>query len=76
MSEYYEFDGKNYIITNEIKNNNYTYYFLSNEDDMYDVMVRKSKEDDPDTIYPLDDEKEFKSAINLLKKQMTEQFNA
>ena len=76
MDEYFEFDGKNYIITNEIKNKEFTYYFLSNEDDMYDVMIKKSKNDDPDTIYPLDNEKEFKSAIDLLKNKMTEQFNA
>ena len=31
MEEYFELDGKNYIITNEIEGNGFTYYFLSNE---------------------------------------------
>ena len=75
MEEYFELDGKNYIITNEIEGNGFTYYFLSNEDDIYDVMIRKSRKADPDLICPLDDEKEFKKAIELLKNEMTEQLN-
>lgn len=76
MEEYFELDGKNYIITNEISNNNFVYYFLSNEDDIYDIMIKKSKIDDPNTLFPLDNENEFKSAIELLRKNMIERFEA
>lgn len=76
MEEYFELDGKNYIITNEVNHDDFTYYFLSNEDDIYDIMIKKSKKDDPNTLLPLDNENEFKSAINLLRKNMIEQFNA
>ena len=76
MEEYFELDGKKYIITNEIEENGNIYYYLSNEDDMYDVMIKKSKKEDLETIYPLEDDKEFDFAVDLLRKKMTEQLNA
>ena len=52
--DYFEIDDKEYMITNEIEDNNLIYYFLSNLDEKEDIMIRKTKKDDPSILYPLD----------------------
>ena len=71
--DYFEIDDKEYMITNEIEDNNLIYYFLSNLDEKEDIMIRKTKKDDPSILYPLDNVDEVEHAINLLEKIMVEE---
>ena len=69
--EYFKIDGKKYMITHEIKDNNLIYYFLSNIDDYKDSMIRKSFTNDLETIHPLDSEEEVLHAVTLLANLKT-----
>lgn len=71
--DYFEIDNKEYMITNEIEDDNLIYYFLSNLDEKEDIMIRKTKKDNPTILYPLDNVDEVEHAINLLEKIMIEE---
>lgn len=71
--DYFEIDNKEYMITNEIEDDNLIYYFLSNLDEKEDIMIRKTKKDNPTILYPLDNVDEVDHAINLLEKIMIEE---
>ena len=74
--EYFEIGGKEYIITNEIQDNNIIYYFLTNMEEKDDIMVRKSTKDNLTTLYPLDNIEEVSHALNLLEKIMIQDLPA
>ena len=74
--DYFEIDGKEYMITNEVNDNDIIYYFLSNLEEKDDIMVRKSNKNDLTTLYPLDDIEEVTHAIDLLEKIMIQDFAA
>ena len=61
-------DNKDYYIMREVSHDNIDYLFLSNKDDINDVMIRKTKADNKDEIVPLDSLKEFELACGLLFK--------
>lgn len=71
--DYFEIDNKEYMVTNEIEDENIIYYFLSNLDEKKDIMIRKTKKDNPTILYPLDNVDEVNHAINLLEKIMIEE---
>lgn len=56
-------DGRDYIITREIKWNNNIYYFLVNKDNYLDACLRR---DDGEYLEPLSEE-ELNNVILLVK---------
>jgi hypothetical protein len=72
--DYFEIDDKEYMITNEIEDNNLIYYFLANLDEKEDILIRKTQKENPTILYPLDDVDEVEHAIGLLEKIMIEEF--
>ena len=58
--------NKNYIILNEVIENNISYIFLSNVEDPNDVMIRKSTKEDSNHYVPLENKEEFQLASLLL----------
>ena len=65
----FEIEGKKYMITNQAKDNNIVYYFLSNLEDNEDMMIKKAKENDLSMLYPLDNDGEVIHAIRLLERE-------
>lgn len=61
-------DGKDYAILKEINHSNKTFLYLSNIVDEEDNLIRKLDEKDNNLIVPLESEKEFEIACNLLLK--------
>ena len=74
--DYFEINGKEYVITNEIEDNDIIDYFLSNLDKEDDMMIRKAKKDNLSTLYPLDNIDEVTRAIGLLEKTMIQDLTA
>ena len=64
--DYFEIDNKEYMITDEIEDNGFIYYYLCNIDSKEDVMIRKAKKDDLNTLLPIDDDDELKKAVDLI----------
>lgn len=67
--EYLIIDDKKYEIVMERTNDKTTYVYLSNIDDESDNFIRKYKDGDESTVYPLDGEKEFELAMSLLETE-------
>lgn len=61
-------DEKKYMIMNQMKDNNITYFYLSNVDDENDIMIRKAYDEDLDTLLVLDNKEEVDKALALLNK--------
>ena len=68
--EYFEIDGKEYMIAGEINDNSIIYYFLINLADKTDFMVKKAISDNAETLLPLDNEYEFNRTINLFRDKL------
>lgn len=62
---YYEINGKVYIVLNEIDYNNNHYVYLCNENDKKDLMVRKVV---GDILEPLDTDAELIEVLKLIVK--------
>ena len=60
-------DGKRYYISKEIEKNNVIYVYLTNLEDVTDFCIRK-KDETKENLIGLDNEEEFKKAIELYKK--------
>lgn len=63
-------DGIEYLVIDEIKNDNVTYLYLSNIQDEEDFCIRKKI--DEDTLIGLKDDKEFDFALMLYMKRNSE----
>ncbi len=68
--EAYDVDGVEYICMKKIEHNVEVYLYLSNSDDLEDIMLRKIDKEDPDYIMPLKDEKEVLEVIQLFNNEM------
>lgn len=68
--EYFEIDGKEYMIAGEIDDNSMIYYFLINLNDKKDFMIQKAMASNAETLLPLDNEYEFNRTINLFKDKL------
>lgn len=62
---YFEINGNNYIIVNEVNYNNNHYVYLVNEDDENDMMIKKLN---GDMLEPLTSREEFNELLKLLIK--------
>lgn len=63
-------DGIDYVLVNQLEEENVTYIYLSNIDDPNDVVIRKSSPNDKDLFIPLEDEDEYYLANLLLFKKL------
>ncbi len=61
----YNIDGKKYIVVNELDYNNIHYLYLSNEENIKDIMLMKIIDG---YLEPLDSEQEIKEVLKLLVK--------
>ena len=66
--ETFKFDDKEYLIAEEVTKGNINYYYLMNIKDPTDQLVKKSLKEDPNTLYPLDNDQEFDEAIELFNR--------
>ena len=63
-------DGFDYIIIENIKENNNEYLYLVNENDDKKFLIRKIIiENDKELISPLDNDSEFEYALNLFNNK-------
>lgn len=62
---YYEIDGKDYLVVNELDYNSNHYIYLINELDSEDMMVRKIINE---RLEPLETEEELVEVLKLLIK--------
>lgn len=63
-----------YIVMDEIKNNETLYVFLSNPDDPKDFFVRKVVDSKGDFLIKLDSEEELKFALKLFNEKNAKDF--
>lgn len=63
-------DGTDYVLVNQLEEENVTYIYLSNIDDPNDIVIRKSSSDNKELFIPLDDEDEYFLANLLLFKKL------
>lgn len=66
--ETFKFDDKEYLIAEEVTKGDINYYYLMNIKDPTDQLVKKSLKEDPNTLYPLDNDQEFDEAIELFNR--------
>ena len=66
LVNYFELDGKNYIIVNEVDYKNNHYVYLVNENDKDDVMIKKYN---GDILEPLSSHEEVNEVLGLLTKK-------
>lgn len=63
-------DGLDYIIVEDIKEQNYEYLFLVKEDDEKKFLIRKViVENNKELLSPLDNEEEFEYALSLFNNK-------
>ena len=60
-----ELDGKQYLIIDQIKDNDNEFVYFSNEEDPKDFRIRKLASYDNDTLVGLDSSEEFDYALRL-----------
>lgn len=65
LVNYFEIDGKTYIIVNEVDYKNNHYVYLVNEDNEKDIMIRILKDD---ALYPLSSREEVNELLGLIAK--------
>lgn len=68
--EVIEIDEKEYCVINEVTYKEKTFLYLSNIQDEEDTIIRKVSPEDKSIVIPLQDEKEFEIACNLLCKNI------
>ncbi len=74
--EYFEIDGKEYMIAGEIDDNSMIYYFLINLNDKKDFMIKKAIASDAEMLLPLDNEFEFDRTINLFRERLIQKLSS
>ena len=74
--EYFEIDGKEYMIAGEIDDNSMIYYFLINLNDKKDFILKKAVSNNADMLLPLDNEYEFDRTINLFKERLIQNLSS
>ena len=65
LVNYFEIEGKDYIIINEIDYNNNHYVYLVNEQDETDIMIKRYNND---ILSPLESKEEVDELLKLLVK--------
>ncbi|MBE6160605.1 MAG: hypothetical protein E7158_00075 [Firmicutes bacterium] len=60
-------DNKKYYISKEIENDNVTYVYLTNLEDVTDFCIRK-KDGSKENLIGLENEEEVKKALDLYKE--------
>lgn len=70
----YEFDGKEYILANQVNYNNLKYVFLITEDGK-ESLVHKIYNDNPDEICGLDSNEEYDFAMKLFAEKLNKHEN-
>lgn len=68
LVNYYEIDGKNYLIMSELIYNGKNYCYLINESDNSDHFVRRL---DKDILYPLENKNELADVLELFTKKLS-----
>ena len=63
--EVIDIENKKYMVLNEIEDNGETYLYLTNVKNPKDFMIQKVDKNDKDLIINLDNEEEFKKALEL-----------
>lgn len=63
-------DNKNYLVINKVTSNDNTFLYLSNIEDEDDTLIRKIDKNDSSQAIPLENDKEFEIACNLLIKNI------
>ena len=66
--EIIKIDDKDYAVIDEATYNEDTFLYLSNIQNLEDVLIRKLDKNDKNIVVPLDNEQEFEIACNLLLK--------
>ena len=66
LVNYFEIDGENYIIVNEVDYKNNHYVYLINEKDETDIMIKKYNDD---VLESLSSREEVDEVLNLLTKK-------
>ena len=64
-----------YYIVQEIEKGDISYIYLSAVEDAEDTLIRKIDKNDPETILPLENEKEFEIAGNLFLDDIFAELN-
>lgn len=67
----YTINNKDYLLIDKIDN----FLYLSNEKDENDILILKENSTDLETLLPLDDEDEYKKALELFTSKMMEEEN-
>lgn len=66
----FNLDGKNYLVIDTIKENDAKYVYLSNEEDVNDILVQKEiKEEDKTYLVNLETEEEYNKAMLLFEEK-------
>ena len=70
--EVIDIENKKYMVLNEIEDNGETYLYLTNVKNPKDFMIQKVDKNDKDLIINLDNEEEFKKALELFTNRVDE----
>ena len=70
--EVIDIENKKYMVLNEIVDNGETYLYLTNVKNPKDFMIQKVDKNDKDLIINLDNEEEFKKALELFTNRVDE----
>lgn len=68
-------EGKEYAVIDEIKNDNFFYVYFMNPNNFADFCIRKTTDDTREILIGLDNEVEFRYALNLFTQKNKETIN-
>ena len=68
--EIIDIENKKYMVLNEITENGETYLYLTNIKNPKDFIIQKVDKNDKDYLVNLDNDEEFKKALELFKKRI------
>ena len=64
-----ELGGKEYAVVDEIRKDDFFYVYFMNTNNFTDFCIRKTTDDTKEELIGLDNEAEFKYALNLFTKK-------
>ena len=70
--EIIDIENKKYMVLNEITDNDETYLYLTNIKNPKDFIIQKVDKNDKDYLVNLDNDEEFKKALDLFSKKIDE----
>lgn len=68
--EIIDIENKKYMVLNEITENGETYLYLTNIKNPKDFIIQKVDKNDKDYLVNLDNDEEFKKALELFRKRI------